>query len=1011
MMTGNIPPHRTLAMALAICANSPVLYAQQTSSSDHDNALLTTTLDQVSVTGSRIMRRDYEAESPVATVSREQIEISTGVTLEQKLNQMPQFVGSNGAVGNNTRTIGVATLNLRGIGDYRNLVLLDGQRLVPSTGTGVVDINIIPSIALSDIEVITGGASAVYGSDAISGVVNFQLNHHFEGMKARAQYGMTERGDGEEMQLGLLFGGKFADGRGHAMLGFEYTDRKQVMERERAFYHEAYRQAIGSIARPQGFYQVGSQNLPSQAAFNDLFSGYGVSGNVRVGDVSFNDDLTLFAVSGGAANYRGELYPHYGVSANGIFFWNMQYEYGVLSNPLERYSGIGRFSFDLTETTQAYFRFYDTRYTAIGYGQPAAVSSPWVIDVPYDADHPVPQDLATLLDSRPDPTANFQMGKSFRDMGGRVVEHNSGNDQYTFGLRGHLPWGTYWSWDASFSSGRTRLVSEYLQGAINYRTMQELIALPGYGAGASDPANGFSCTSGIQLFGPATMSDDCRHWLNARSRFLRESKQDVFEASLQGPLLEVSSGEILLAAGVGWRYNGYTFSPDPMVASTVTNNVAGIFGAAPTSGSTHVKEVFFETLVPLLNGRKFAQELNLTLGYRRSDYNFSGAANTWKTDFNWRMHDALRFRGGYQRAIRAPNTIELFEGGVANTGGWPGMDPCSKTTTYPYGNTTDNPNLVQTRQLCLDMGVPLDNGATGNPADDAYAFSIAATLGIPSGNTGLVPETAKTWTVGGVWNLQAEGERLRNLSVSLDYYDIKVVDSIGLLAPAEVYAKCFNADGVSNPGYSATNQYCALIERDDGSNNGTGIGTGVPTRVNQLYMNLGGIHTVGVDLQLEMDFDFGRAGGLNLGVIANYLDRFELQSIEGEPWIDYAGTVGSTTTSTSLSALLLPNWKTLTTLSWAKGGWMSGLRWTHYPAVDYYMTRANPRDTTRGADAYDRFDLFAQWKLSPQLTLRANVDNLADKAPNQVTSVPGATVPASYDIYGRRYSLSIEYDF
>jgi len=1007
MMTDNVPCHRALALALAICANSPVLYAQQ-----GENEPLTTTLDQISVTGSRIMRRDYEAESPIVTVSREQIEISTGVTLEQKLNQMPQFVGSNGAVGNNTRTIGVATLNLRGVGDYRNLVLLDGQRLVPSTGTGVVDINIIPSIALSDIEVITGGASAVYGSDAIAGVVNFQLSRNFEGMKARAQYGITGRGDGEEMQFGVLFGGKFADGRGHAMLGFEYTERKRVMERDRAFYHEAYRQAIGSIARPQGFYQVGgSQNPPSQEAVNELFAGYGVSGNVRVGDFSFNDDLTLFAVSGGAPNYRGELYPHYGISANGIFFWNMQYEYGVLSNPLERYASVGSFSFEMTETMQAYFRFYDTRYTAFGYGQPAAVSSPWVIDVPYDSDHPVPQDLATLLDSRPDPTANFQMGKSFREMGGRIVEHNSENDQYTFGLRGHLPWAEYWTWDAYFSSGRTRLTSEYLQGAINYRTMQELINLPHYGAGATDAPNGFSCSSGIQLFGPATMSEDCRHWLNAHSRFLRESKQELFEASLQGPLLELPYAEILLAAGVGYRRNGHTFSPDPMLASTVNNNVAGIFGAAPTAGSTHVKEAFFEALIPLLSRHKLAEELNLTLGYRRSDYNFSGAVNTWKTDFNWRVNDVLRFRGGYQRAIRAPNTIELFEGGVANTGSWPGMDPCSKTTSYPYGNTPDNPNLVQTRQLCLDMGVPLDNGATGNPADDAYAFSIAATLGIPSGNTNLIAETAKTWTVGGVWGLQADGKRLRNLSVSLDYYDIKVVDSIGLLAPAEVYAKCFNADGISNPAYSAANQYCALIERDDGANNATGIGTGVPTRVNQLYMNLGGIHTAGVDLQLEMGFDFGRVGGLDLSVIANYLSKFELQSIEGEPWVDYAGTVGSATTSTSLSALLLPDWKTLTTLSWIKSAWMSGLRWTHYPAVDYYMTRANPQDTTRGADAYDRFDLFAQWKITPQLTLRASVDNLADKAPNQVTSVPSMTVPASYDIYGRRYSLSIEYEF
>jgi len=1017
-MASNMFRRTALAVAVVMMLNTAcfqTLYAQQTELPGDNPESLTTTLDQVNVTGSRIMRRDYEAESPIATVSREQIEVSTGVTLEQKLNQMPQFVGSNGAVGNNTRTTGVATLNLRGVGDYRNLVLLDGQRLVPSTGTGVVDINTIPSIALGDIEVITGGASAVYGSDAIAGVINFHINHHFEGMKARVQYGTTEQGDGEETQVGVLFGGKFADGRGRAMLGFEYTDRKKVLDRDRDFYHDAYRRAAGgqaSMYRPQGYYQVtGSPNQPSAAAVNALFASYGVAGNVPVGDFSFNDDLTLFAVDGGAPNYRGELYPRYGISANGTFYWNSAYDYDILSSPMERYASIGSLSFEITDNTEAYFRFHNTRYTTIGNNSPAPVGGLWVINVPYDNDHPVPQDLATLLDSRPDPTADYQMGKAFLEAGERIVEHNNENSQYTFGLRGHLPWAEYWTWDSSFSSGRTRLTSEYLQGAFNYHRMQELINLPNYGAGASDAPNGYFCTSGVQLFGLTPMSADCMNWLTERVRSLREIKQEVFEASIQGPLLKFPAGDLLAAAGVAYRRNSYAFSPDPMLSAAVSNNVAGIFGAAPTAGSTHVKEVFIETLVPVLSGRKLVEELNLTLAYRRSDYNFSGAVNTWKTDFNWRMNDTLRLRGGYQRAIRAPNTNELFEGGELVVGGWPGTDPCSKTTSYPYGNMAGNPNLAQTRQLCIDMGVPLDNGAAGNPADDSYSYSTPAVLGIPAGNTSLTPETAKTWTIGGVWSLRPDSERLRNLSLSLDYYNIKVIDAIGLLAPAEVYAKCFNADGISNPAYSASNQYCQLVGRDDGSTTTTGIGTGVPTWVDQLYMNLGGIHTSGVDLQLELGLDFGRVGGLNMSVVANYLNKFELQTIEGEPWVDYAGTAGSTTTSTSSSALLLPDWKTLTTLSWVKDDWMTGVRWTHYPAVDYYMTRSNPQDTTRGADAYDRFDLFAQWKVSSQLTLRASVDNLADKQPNQVTAVASNTIPAAYDVYGRRYSVSIEYDF
>lgn len=934
----------------ALAANVWAQSSEPSTDADSTTTPTATQLDAVTVTGSRIARMDYESSSPLTTVSAETIESTGASTVEEALNQLPQLgLGANKTNAGFGGT-GQATLNLRGLGAQRNLVLLDGRRLQPSTTDNVVDVNTIPTTLIAGVEIISGGASAVYGSDAIAGVVNIHLKDDFEGVQLDTQYSQYAEGDGDSTDATLTFGGNFAEDRGNAVLSFSWTDREGVDYMAREFFRK---NPGGTDFRMQtGTYEFGA-NLPTQAAVDAVFAQYGAAaGRVPVTTTTylgFNQDGSLFSANKVPFNWLGSdtLLNNTGTQLN---YLN---QVSLIQVPLERHAAFGRATFDITDDVEAYGQFTWSSLSSYV----AAEAGNTGISVPVTNPF-IPDDLRTILESRTDPDANFTLHKRFGEAGPRTFERDFDTWQFLGGVKGRFD-AINGSWDVYASKGRTRVV-ETNNGAVIIQSLNNLINAADGGASL--------CAGGYNPFGLTELSEECRDYLVATTHSETVFEQEVLEASLQGGLFDLPGGEVRFAAGLGWRRNSYDFQPDHLLAS---GGIVGIPSKGASGGSTSVKELYLETIVPLLYDKPFAHSLDLGLAYRYSDYDLSGGVDTYKADFNWAVTESVRVRGGYQRAVRAPSVGELYVasqtesnsyGLVANGQG----DQCEVGSPLRTGA-----NAAQVEALCLAQGVPAALLAT-------YIDTQRESLATISGNTGLNPETADTYTLGVVWAPEGTG-----FSLAADYFDIKVTDVIGTLTSTQVLAACFNQDG-SNPGYSASNFYCSQIQR----NATTG-------RIDNIYKptyNMGSLQTSGVDLQLDWTGEFGNSAKLSAGSVVSWVDKYEVQTVKGGIIYDYANAVG-----------YVPTWKAVSQVRYAQGPYSVGLRWRYLGSMQHSSKVTNPNSTTPGVDAYNYFDLFGDWKLNDVVSFKAGVNNLLDKDPPQVGGTAGVTNGSTYDIYGRQY--------
>lgn len=982
----------TALTVLSITAMPHALAQETTGASEGSSA-------DIIVTGSRIARRDMTADSPIVTVSEAVLEAAATTALEDKLNAMPQFTPGNTRFASGSDQSGQATLNLRALGDFRTLTLVDGRRPQPGNARVTFDLNTIPSNIIGNVEVISGGASAVYGSDAVAGVVNLRTRKDFTGVELNASTSITERGDGAERQIGILMGSDFADDRGHAMLAFEYTDRNAIYQKNRKFYDASYQSGTGILASPyllEGYYVPNTLNPADQSVLNSVFAGYGITGQDIFGNLGFNSDGTLFTVGGGGLNYKGALFPQNALTSYGSLVYNSGYPQ-LLSVPMERYAVFGSFDYKLTDAITAYAQFNYADYKTVTNTAAAPADGLWGINVPRDADHPVPDGLAAILDSRADPTAPFQIGKRLGNVGDITVEHTNQVYQILLGAKGDLGVGDL-KWDLYGSYGKSQLADNYVGGAVMYSRLQELVSRPNYGAGTS--IDGMTCTSGVQLFGNVPMSQDCINVLTAQLKRTTEVEQKVVEGLVSGSLAELPAGPLGFALGASYRKNTYKFTPDALAASSSTSNIVGVFGSEPTQGSTSVTELFAEALIPVFRDSAIGKSFELNLAYRFSDYDTVGSVHTYKASGNWEVNDALRLRGGYQRAIRAPNVAELYSGRSMSITLWTDLDPCGISTQAPYGNVASNPNQAQVRELCIAMGVPRA-GIEGG----VYDYNTPIALGEPVGNPNVREETADTYNIGIVFSPKIGGF-VNRFSLSVDAYRINIKDAIGYQTPAQIYARCFNATG-ENPTYSADNQFCQVIGRDDGSTTVSGIPSGIPTITELPYMNLGGYKTQGIDFQIDTSFALGERVALNLNSNITYLDKFEVQTAPGEAYLDYAGTIGYTITGNGTFA----KWSATTIASLSFGDANIGMRWRWIDSMRYYTNVAIPGDATPGTRAYSNFDLFGSINVNDRYTFRFGVDNVTDKQPLVVGGVAGSTDPTIYDPIGRRFYAGIRAKF
>jgi len=999
-----------LAGSLAGSLAAPRAFAQDATDDAGDVA-------EVVITGSHILRRDFDASSPIMTVDSQVLNTISTVGTETALNRLPQFTPSgtqfdtSSVSGSATASPGIATANLRGLGANRTLVLIDGRRAQPANATLAVDLNTIPSAAIKSIEVITGGASSVYGADATAGVVNFVLRDDFQGLEFNAQSGVTEVGDGAESRLSVAIGKNFGDGEGNVFLGVEVARRNEAQYAGRDFYERGWRDpgTVGYGLINQAGYAAGT-NAPSQAAINSLFPNQ-VPGTVSSANTFyFNSDGSPWQ-SQGAANYKGPYNLAIKVGPGGNV--NESFLDRLASDPLQRYSAFGKATFKINDAVSAYVQgTVSSTSVRTVYAYSPAITI-WSAQIPVGADNPVPPGLAALLASRPDPTAPWTLYRQFDFWGPMDGDTKTNNYQITAGLKGTLPISD-WTWDAYASNGST-------SGTINtghlpsYQRYQRVVSSPGYGAGLSITGNygqGIKCTTGLAIFG-GTTSQDCFDAIDANLAQTTDLEQNIFEATVQGKAVDLPAGELRFALGADYRSNDFKFNPGSLNASnSVLENPIGLFAVSSAKGNTTVKEAYAELLVPLLKDLPAIKRLELELGYRSSDYNLAGTVSTYKGLFNWTPIDALRFRGGYQRANRAPNVAELFQGGTVGTVGLATGDPCAVDTVAPWGNVAANPNRTQVQALCRAIIGNSTSGfdtRPGGPGTYVGPFGFfAQDNAIVSGNRNLESENASTWTFGLVMRSPFDSALVHDLSLSVDFYKIKITNAIAPTDALTVYAKCFNSDGASNPGYSLSDPggYCSLIHRDAVS--------GDRQSVNTPFVNTGAIETQGTDVDLSWraalaDLGMQNAPGhVSANVVMTFLDYFRTQATRTAPFLDSAGTLNQGGQY---------KWRAFSTLGYSFGNFDTGLTWLHLPSADPAQKVQSPATAILGVPSYDLFGVQAAWNMTHTLTLRAGIDNVLDKEPPVVGANPGvnnamgSTMPGYYDVLGRRYYVGVKASF
>ena len=516
------------------------------------------TLEEITVTGSRIVRRDLEAASPIMTVDTQALENSSTMSIESVLNQMPQFVPDNTQfdgginVASGAVTPGIASVNLRGIGSNRTLVLVDGRRAQPVNASLIVDLNTIPSAAIERVETITGGASAVYGADALAGVVNFVLKDDFEGVEMDLSSSMTAEGDGNETRFTSLLGVNGEGGNGNVMLGVEWYKREEVLQRDREFYRKGWEDStnqtggfLNATGYSPGQVTVNTSNLtlnqsvrptarPTQAAFNAIFAPYGVTppANSNSQEIYFQPDGRPFLLSG--FNYTGPIMS-YALNGDGMTGVHRQPNgslqqvntEALLATPSERRSLFGRATFDMNDNLTAFAQAtYSNLETTTRGGFPPAITV-WQAPVPNDGLRALPAGLQNLLNSRtfdPDgagplppgdptgPSAAAEPWNLFRgiDFLGGPQAPTTSTDAYQLmvGIDGAFS-NRDWTYDAYVSTGETDILI-YYDDLPSLQRYQFLVAQPNWGVGQFVRGRNYdvTCQTGLPMFTLASMLDD-----------------------------------------------------------------------------------------------------------------------------------------------------------------------------------------------------------------------------------------------------------------------------------------------------------------------------------------------------------------------------------------------------------------------------------------------------------------------------------------------------------------------
>jgi iron complex outermembrane recepter protein len=982
------------SMASLAAAMCPVAaYAQDADAAPADEEASDTS--DIVVTGSLIRRPNNTAVSPIVTLDTSDITESGNVAIQDVLNQFPSFTTAGNAATGGQGTGGRASVNLHGLGSNRNLVLLDGRRLPISDVAGNVDINIVPESILGGVDVITGGASAIYGSDAISGVVNFRTLRNFDGVRVDMQYGISERGDAARYNGSLAFGSSFADDRGNVLVAFSYAQQDPLQGSTRSFFDAR----VPSSFIGTGTFVPSATNAPTAAAIQGVFGTYGITGARNpLLNLGFNNDGSLF-VQTGAVNYRGPTNSNGYLVVGGNVRMPVGQQLQVL-NSLERITAFANADYEVTPGVTAYgqFLYVDLTVNTESGGSLTQFASLTTIPTtnPF-----IPNDLRTVLASRvTDPNAPFTWNGRYVGVPDKNWDENYIVQQYLAGVRGDIS--SDWTFDF-FASYDRSVHNQTNNEAVLKSQVQRLLNAPDGGRSL--------CSGGFNPFGDAnarSLSPQCVDFITIAAQSRETLDQSMVQAQVNGSLFDLGAGPVQLAVLANYRRNRYEFQPNEnLVAPNAFNIFAPTNGAANIEGVVNtlplartgisVREIAAQIDIPLLSGVPFAEELAIGAAGRISDYSVSGQVETYEFDARWRPVNSLLVRGSWQRAVRAPNIGELFQpaqGSQLVIGTPPSAigDPCDVRSTARTGA-----NGAQVAALCVAQGVP---GA----AISTYQFPTTATGQLISGNRNIVPETANTWNVGFVFDSPATGGLFGDFTLSVDYYNISIRDVISPVPGLTVLSKCYNLDG-SNPTFSATNEFCQLIRRD---------GTGQIVNVATPFLNLGALRTDGVEVQVHWGVPtpfLGAESSVYVDSAIGWLNSFEVQLLPGAPFLDYTGVSNGGAGPSSVPPRSTPTWKALTTFGYRNEDFNIGLRWRHQSSLNDVSSVLTPANTQIGVNAYNLWDAFANWSISEQFQVRLGVTNLFDRELPFVASSQTSTDAALYDLVGRSFYIGLRANF
>ena len=966
-------------IALAVMAPSWV-YAQQAVQTAER-------VERVEITGTRLPQLSTEGPSPVIVLDSQEIKMDGQSKTEDLLNALPQVYAAQSSTQSNGAN-GTATVNLRNLGETRNLVLINGRRMPagsPRKGatSAAADLNEIPAPLIQRVELLTGGASAVYGSDAVTGVVNFIMNDRFEGLQFDVYHSFNNHqqqnpngiadivaakalgnpsqyavpgdvgSDGAVNSVSMLMGKNFADNKGNATAYLQYKKEDAVLQASRDF--------SACSLRPGAKFTCGG----SGTSYPGYFYAFGPGGAYNV-----------FTVANAAGNTRA-------------FTGNDVYNFGPLNyyrRPSEQYAAAAFAHLDITPKVRAYTElgFHDNHSLA-----QIAPSGSFFTQQGIHFENPLltADDKAAIAAgcggpfAAPGDVCQLLLGRRNVEGGPRIDDIRHTSYRGVAGAKGEVAPGI--SYDAFVQTARVLYQNVYRNefSIARLGKAMDVINVGGVptcrsaatvaqGGTGTDP----NCVP-YDVWHIGGVTPGALNYLQTPGLQNGNTSLNVFNASMSADLgtrgikMPGARDGLAIAFGVERRKEALTLQTDTQFE---TNDLAGQGSATRSvTGNLDVDEWFAEARLPIVQRRPFADLLSINGSYRRSNYSDSVSTNTYGLGAEWAPVRNYRLRGSYSHAIRHANIVELFQPQSGNLVAL--ADPC--TGAAP---TATAAQCAQTGVTAAQYGHIL-----ANPAGQ---YNV-----LQGGNPGLKPETANTYTIGLVMN------PIRSVTATLDWWDIKIDDAVGVAPAQTTLNQCINSG-----------QFCNQVQRDPlGSLWLTANGF-----IGQTNQNLGGYHTSGLDIGVNWTTRMG-SSGFGINFVGTYVDKWEFEPIKGLGKFDCVGLVGQQCGTPN------PQWRHKMRGTWATPWNLDlALTWRHIDAVKNESTSSSPllSGKTAATDtelaARDYFDLAGLWTINKTFSVRAGVNNLLDKDPPIVSGTAGGGFPALADpsIFGNGNTFPGVYD-